>query len=187
LTLMRPAVLFLSVLLSATTSDRKALGERQDLRAELGGISSLLILVDAPSTVPGSIQVVSKADLRERARQILTETNRRIIPQEEALKSMKGVGVVRIAIDVVTAGAAERVAVNLETEVRRRALIDCCAYYGLAVVWRTQELKVTDEKSLTAELDRMVERQMRSLVSALRSVPERPPPRCDSCQLFDGN
>jgi len=182
---MRHAALFVSFVLSATTPNQKPVGDRVDLRAELGGISSILVVVDAPTTAIGGVQV-PKEDIRERARKILAESNRPIITQSEALKSMKGVGVVRVVVDIVPVSDSHRLAVNLETEVRRRALVDCCAYYALAGVWKTQDLKVIDKDGAIGELNRMVEAQVRSVVSALRTVSDSPPTGCDSCQLFDG-
>jgi hypothetical protein len=183
--MMNAAALMLSMVVAPTTPVENAGRERPDFRAELGGIASFLVLVDVPDA-PGSAFSVAKEAVQERVTKVLSEANRRVISRSEALKSMKGVAVVRVGIDVVAVGDSRHLALYVESEVRRRALVDCCAYAPLAMVWRTRDLMVMEESRATGELNRIIDKQVRSIVSAIRSVPETPPAQCDDCRLLDG-
>lgn len=110
--------------------------EEPNLDAKLGGITALLPVVDARSAGLAAIKVQASA-IQEEVRKVLRSSTVRVISEEDALKSMRGVAVLHLSANVLVDDKAQVAAIKVDVECLRPAVVDRRKYTPTVIVWRT--------------------------------------------------
>jgi hypothetical protein len=152
--------------------------------AELGGIVALLPVVDVRPDEMAAVKV-AKTSILDQVLKALAGEGLKVISEDDALKSMTRVGVLHVVVGATVDEKSQQAAVKVEVEIRRRALVDCCKYVPLVLVWRSGELGLYPVKTANHRIHKAIGDQLKIFFSTLRSVPKEAPSTCDNCRQLD--
>jgi hypothetical protein len=156
--------------------------EEPNLDAKLGGITALLPVVDARPAGMAAIKVQESA-IQDEVRKILRSSTVRVITEEDALKSMKGVAVVHLSANALVDEKAQVAAIKVEVECLRPAVIDRRKYTPAVIVWKTGGIGLYPVKEAEQGLLKAVSGYVGTFVAKLEAASSRAPrprPGCPS-------
>jgi hypothetical protein len=154
--------------------------------AEFGGISAILVVVDVSPRGVDQLKL-SIESIQARSTKALAALGLKMLTNDEAMQSLSRVAVVHVAVNVSIDTALKQVALKVDVELRRRVLVDCCAYVPLAIVWRSGDLGLYPIADVVKNLDRMVDERLKLFKENLEQASKVPRPSCDNCPAMEKN
>lgn len=143
--------------------------EEPNLDAKLGGITALLLVVDARPAGIAAVKV-QKSAIQEQVRKILRSSNVQLISEEDALKSMHGVAVLHLTANALVDDKAQVAAFKVDVECLRPAVVDRRKYTPTVIVWRTGGIGLFPVKEADQAILKAVDDYVAAFIAKLQAA-----------------
>jgi len=143
--------------------------EEPNLDAQLGGLTALLPIVDARRAGMAAIKV-HEAAIQDEVRKTLRSSTVRVISEEDALKSMKGVAVLHVSVNALVDDKTQVAAIKVDVECLRPAVVDRRKYTPTVIVWRTGGIGLYPVKEAEQGMLKAVDDYVGAFVAKLQAA-----------------